>query len=370
MKKIAKFIEKHDNIAMLILLIIITSALSYYRNLNANDELWNFSNIYKMYNGYAIYKDINVIITPLYFWTGKIIFSIFGANYVVFRTYQAVIPYTLLFFIIYKIFKKIGIKKYNSAIYTSVIGIIYIRNLKEANYNILAIAFVMLGIYSLISNKTYKKQSILQALIVVLTFLTKQNIGIYYLIGLIIYELIFEKQNKITKIKTILLECGIIVALLLTFYGFMKKNGIWKYFINYAFGGIGEFATKNLSSIILSTITIAIIIATVIILIIIKKYKLPLTEEQKRSTQILGIFAIIMQSIAYTIFNTAHILMASVNYIIFMIFIINEVATRCIQKKHTIKLEKIKKRNTTFYNNTKFSNKYICKYLLFKRNSK
>ena len=38
----------------------------------SNDELWNFQNIYKMINGYTIYNDSNVIITPIFFYLNHV----------------------------------------------------------------------------------------------------------------------------------------------------------------------------------------------------------------------------------------------------------------------------------------------------------
>ena len=113
MKKLLKLINKHDNISMLIWLIILTSTFVFWHNMDANDELWNFSNIYKMYNDYVIYKDINVIITPLFFTVGQILFKLLGANYLVFRLYEGVIIYTFLFFIMYqKMLKLLFIKTF------------------------------------------------------------------------------------------------------------------------------------------------------------------------------------------------------------------------------------------------------------------
>ena len=40
------------------------------------DEMWNFQNIYKMYNGYKIYIDANVVTTPIFHFIGMIIFKL------------------------------------------------------------------------------------------------------------------------------------------------------------------------------------------------------------------------------------------------------------------------------------------------------
>ena len=87
-EKVKQHLEKHEIIYILILIIFAISCRSFnISELTSNDELWNFSNIYNMTCGFTIYKDINVIITPLFFWIGTLLFKIFGSNYLTFRFY-------------------------------------------------------------------------------------------------------------------------------------------------------------------------------------------------------------------------------------------------------------------------------------------
>ena len=83
MNKIKK-IYKYDNIILIVLLFVFFLG-SFNVALSNSDEAWTFSMIYQMNKGYTIYKDINVIITPLFFYLIKFIFGIFGANFVVYR---------------------------------------------------------------------------------------------------------------------------------------------------------------------------------------------------------------------------------------------------------------------------------------------
>ena len=319
MKKLLKLINKHDNISMLIWLIILTSTFAFWHNMDANDELWNFSNIYKMYNDYVIYKDINVIITPLFFTVGQILFKLLGANYLVFRLYEGVIIYTFLFFIMYQVFKKLKIQKINSAIYTTAIGLIMLIKTFDGEYNILSVAFVILGIYYIILNKKNYKQGIIQGIIIFLIFMTKQNVSVYYLIGLMLWQLI-EKNEFKAKIKLIITEIGTLLILILTFFLVMQTIGIWNDFINYAFLGIKEFATHNIIEPQNAKIPIIITIQIIIIASIVKIFKIPIIEEQWRNTKILAIFSILMQMLSYPIFNVVHILNANVVFLIFMAY--------------------------------------------------
>src|SRR5574344_269446 len=142
-----------DNIIVLIFLILSIIAISANVRIRVNDELWNFSNIYKMCNGYEIYKDLNVIITPLFFCIGELLFKVFGANYFVFRVYNVII-YTMFFYLIYQIFMLLKIDK---KIAKGFVAMIYaptaLAFTQGANYNVLAFNFVLLGVYLYIRNK-------------------------------------------------------------------------------------------------------------------------------------------------------------------------------------------------------------------------
>lgn len=64
--KTIKFIKKYDIDVVIIILLLITPII-FCTYMGFEDELWNFANTYKIYNGYKVYKDINIIITPLFF---------------------------------------------------------------------------------------------------------------------------------------------------------------------------------------------------------------------------------------------------------------------------------------------------------------
>ena len=103
-QKILNNLKKCDNILIIIIFAIMISGVSLFIKVQPNDELWNFANIYKMTNGFKIYTDLNIIITPLFFYLAQIFFNIFGANILSFRMFNILI-YTGLIFIIYNLFK-------------------------------------------------------------------------------------------------------------------------------------------------------------------------------------------------------------------------------------------------------------------------
>ena len=147
MEKISTFIKKHDNISVIIVIIFTLLGICLNVNIYISDELWNYQNICKMLNGYKIYTDANVIVTPLFHFIGFIILKIFGTNILVFRIYNILIL-TFVCFFIYLIIKELCNSKFRAFTYLLVIlyEIISIAP-TGANYNTLAMGFVLLGTY-------------------------------------------------------------------------------------------------------------------------------------------------------------------------------------------------------------------------------
>lgn len=189
-------IKKHDNLILWLAVTIFSAVAIFMVRLRIGDEMWNFANIYKMVNGYQIYKDANVIITPIFFIIGEIAFKILGANYFVFRILDILI-YSTMILIVYNILKQLKIGKINSLLYTLIIHyFMYTIVHGGANYNILAIMLVLLGIYIILKYNNTKRFIILNGIIIYLTIFTKQNIGVYYFIGTILMRIFQPKRPK------------------------------------------------------------------------------------------------------------------------------------------------------------------------------
>ena len=326
MKEIISKIKEKDDIIIFLMVLCISVGITLNMSIVATDEIWNLQSIYKMYNGYEIYKEFNVIITPLFFWCAEFIFHLFGANLVIFRLSHCVLM-TIYYLLIYKLLKKLEIPKSISLLvnlgfislgFTGLISFPLIRT--GFNYNQMAMLFVILGIY-LLTNKRFQKNYILQAILTVLAFLTKQTVGIYYIIANIIY-LIVSNNSKEEKIKKgiqyiIFMILGIFLFLLILFC-----NDILYNFFDYAFGGILEFADKNVafefkSLAYLVTITILNIVTSV--LVIKKKC---FTNEQEENIKRLLIFSIVFAFVAYPIFNQFHVILVMSFSVINLVYII------------------------------------------------
>ena len=298
---------------------ILLFAFIYLVLVTSNDELWNFQNIYKMINGYKIYNDSNVIITPIFFYLGAIFLEVFSAKFVVFRIYN-IISVIILFVISYKIMKKLDLSKNLIAVYLSLLFLLMFQSIVAgANYNTLGCIFILLGIYLYI---TKKSTNFKQGLLIFLVFFTKQNTGIFYALSVIIYELFENKLSKkyildqLKKFIFFLMPSSLVLL-------FMHFNGNLEGFINYCFGGLFEFGGSNLVftaapfyyALPLSSIGIYIFT-------ILKKDTIFKTFKDNfwYTLKLLFIFALINTFTVYPIFNSSHFIYTFPYHLIFIFY--------------------------------------------------
>ena len=329
-EKMRQFIIKHDELFFVIIFFIIIFGITINIETVPTDEVWNFQNIYKMYNGYKIYIDANVITTPLFHIIGLILFKIFGANFFIFKIYGIFIN---LFLILgeYKILKSLNISKLNSLCLSFILFLAQITVYHNTtNYNALCLTFITYGVLIVLKRKNFSNNKFvfLESLIVFFILLTKQNIGIIYFISIVLYNLIFEieKFGNIFKI-------GIINIFLLTIFIFiMDRLGILNGFISYAILGIGEFIARNFA--ITGPIIRLITISSVdLIFVIFFNYKKMLNAEENKNINIISLFSFLLLAVAYPIFNVYHIdvalffmyiLLVYIMYLIFYDFFSNK----------------------------------------------
>ena len=308
-------------IFIIAIIIFAIAAFSFNINIAANDELWNFSNIYKMSYGEKIYQDINVIVTPLFFYIGQIFFEIFGANYLVFRIYNLIL-YSLLFYLIYKLFKKLGLPRTRALTYLMIIYFVICPFITlGANYNILAFIFVLIGIIYNLDEKKKKFEVVIQGLIIFLVFMSKQNIGILYMCGVIVNILIKqdELKNKIFKSLKII---GAFILFTFLYLIYIYINGSFWSFINYTVLGLFDFKENNLLfDGYIFLFIFEIIISILLIYIIVRKKNL-IDKIVRNRMLILLSFSIPLLFNAYPIFNKGHIMLSSIFSIITLVYFI------------------------------------------------
>lgn len=333
--------KKKQYLKIILILIVILSAFTFNMKLEAGDDLWNFSNIYKMTKGYTIYKDMNVIITPLFFYLGEIFLKMFGTNMMVYKIYAFFIIYLFLFLEIYILYRKMKMKNIDATLFTVAITIITVLIINMASYNMFAITFIILGIINALKYKRNIIDNIIQGIIIFLVFMTKQNIGIYYICGLALSNLLKYKKIKIVFKYTFVQITTFL--LLFAMYLLAIKNYNMYDFINYAFLGISEFATENLKCRIDKIIFVVFEVIVSIIMILLtynKKIKFKLRE--KINIRTLFPISIFMIAISYPIFNFAHMYISGFVFFISMIYALYIIIIRDIfengekQKKRAI----------------------------------
>ena len=325
MKKVISYIKKHNNVFVLILiaLILITKAYNVY--LNNGDESYNFLNSYKLANGLTIYKDNNVIITPLFFYIASIFLKILGENILVYRTLNLVIS-SFTFFLCYVIFKELKVNKRFSLLYTLIITALLSSLLGGgANYNILSYGFYLLGFYLILKLPKGNLKSIVQGIMIFIIFLTYQKLGAAYFIAIIVYEII----NK--DFKSLFKELFIAFLLLVIFLLYLYFNQNLYEFINYAILGMKEFGSKNwaiegnIFSILLFLLIPILTLLSVIITTRTIKDKLNIENNQEIVYKMYFsfIFAVFTYIIIIPIINVYHVFLASILMLISLMYIID-----------------------------------------------
>lgn len=316
-----KKVNTFQNVVMLILFLFVVIFLLFLNRLTAVDELWNFQNVCKMSNGLKIYTDANVIITPIFFYVASFLCKLFGANIVVFRIYNVLI-YIGIFGATYKILKDLKACKYFLVLYIAlIIEFMFPIINAGANYNMLAIALALMGL-NLYVNK--KNNNINQGILIFLIFFTKQNIGVLYAMAIIIYELYKNKFSKkfildqLKKFLFFIIPTGIMILQ-------MYLNGNLLDFINYAFGGLFDFGTNNITFVADSFfLLMPIVVIILYIFVCVKKNNLLkdiINQEVFDNLTLLFIFSMMMTFIIYPIINTAHVLMVMPLYLIFVFYL-------------------------------------------------
>lgn len=237
-KMINKIKENKYQLLELIIIFIITLLFNLVCNQFNLDELWNYGFSYNISNGLIPYKDFNMIITPLFPLLGALFLTIFGKTLLVFHMFNALVCTAIFYFM-----KKFIPKNYYVA-YPILLCFSF------PNYNV----FCILLLYILMYLENKKSNDYLIGIFLGLTFITKQNIGIYLCI-----PTLFTKDIK----KMIKRAIGFTIPILLLLVYLLINNNLYE-FIDYAFLGVSSFAQKNT---MISTTNIIVISITSLYLI-------------------------------------------------------------------------------------------------------
>lgn len=267
---------KKKDILILIIIFIYTGILITYSNAD-NDLIWNYGFSYNFANHLLMYKDYNMVITPLYPFLGGILMRILGNNFLIFNLYNTILS-TILYYYLYK--------KYP---HTFIPSIILISFILRPSYNFLVLFLVLI----LLNIKEEKDFFI--GFILGLLFLTKQSFIL----------LILPSIYLITKPKRLFKRIGAFFLPCLFFLIYFILTNTFLDFFNYTFLGLFSFSSKN-SFFNLGTI---FILSLIIYLFL---YYL-------KTKDIKVLYLITYQIMAYPIFNTMHIILSIIPVIIYFL---------------------------------------------------
>ena len=266
MKK--KFKQNKNLIIELFIIFLITLVYNLIFAELTHDEVWNYGFASNISNGLLPYKNFNMVLTPLYPFLGSIFLIIFGKNLVVFHIFNAIMC-TIIFYLI---------KKLVPSGYYIVYAFLLLFSLP--NYNLLC----LLLLYLLMYMEDKKLNDYLIGIVLGLTFLTKQNIGI-----MLCVPTLFTKDIK-RILKRII---GFSIPNIIFLIYLLITDSLYD-FINYTILGLSSFASNNILISIWVTLTI---IAIIYLIYVYFKHK-----------DIKAIYLLSFQVMAFPIIDTYHVL--------------------------------------------------------------
>jgi hypothetical protein len=209
--------------SIFIISFIITFIYGFFFYAISCDEIWNYGFAYNINIGLIMYRDFNMVITPLYPLLASLFINLFGNYLYSMYIFNSIICAA----IVCLMYKKIKFKSF----------IIFpiLLNFIQLGYNLFSLFLTVLILCSCDSNNKYK--DIMLGLLVSFIFLTKQNIGFVYLVPLIFYSKNFKAFLK--RIISFLIPILFLII-------YLYKNDALYDFIDYCFLGLFDFGKSNL----------------------------------------------------------------------------------------------------------------------------
>lgn len=338
------------------------------------DELWNYNTARQIANGLVPYKDISMITTPLLPTIVAIILKLTTDELIIFRIITAIIS-TAITFVTYLLFKQILKNKCTSIILSGIILYIYYKNfMLDYNFVVLLITLIIeylelkkLEKTPIINDKNEviqynnenindkeninvaiikdNKNNLMIGLLAGLAICTKQTVGVFVALGILVAPLLFvsNKENFKQYIKNALARVIGILIPVIAFIGFLIVLGSLKYFIEYALLGIKTFSNSiSYKSLINSEDKMlknfAIILPTFLMLILVaialnsipKKKKLPIYLIGR--LEIMVTYSASMLIVLYPIADKTHFYIAMLPLLILCIYVIFEILKKIYGK--------------------------------------
>ena len=142
--------KNKQNILLVIFIFISVFSMIIIKPIDDLDEIWNYNTARAISEGLTPYKDISMITTPLLPMITAIFLKLI-ANEVIISRILAVLMWTGILFIIYKIFMLLFKEENISLICVSLIGILC-RDIYCIDYNIAVLFMAIIILYQELKN--------------------------------------------------------------------------------------------------------------------------------------------------------------------------------------------------------------------------
>ncbi len=193
------------------------------------DEIWNYGFSHNIYKGLIVYRDFNMVMTPLYSMLMSMFFLLFGSSMLVMHTVNSVML-TGMIYLIERIIKK----KYNIGIF--LILLIFPMSLVFPSYNI----FLLMLFILIICLEKERRNDYLIGFILGFFILTKQSVGVFVtLVGLL--YVIKSKDRFLKRLVGCFVPCFCFLIYLIL------SNSLLS-FLDLCFFGLLDFGKSNGSS--------------------------------------------------------------------------------------------------------------------------
>lgn len=212
--------KKNIKYIILFLLILIFNLIIFPTDL---DEIWLYGFSHNMYNGLIPYLDFNMIVTPLYNFILSIPFYLFGSSMLIYHISQALL-FTGLSYFLFDLLK--------GKAWFIILFCFFPVSIFSQGYNVLLFYFFVLLVWLEKNNKN----DYIIGVILALSLLTKQSVGVMFLLPSLIY---IKNYKKILK-----RFCGFIIPCLI-FLIYLICSGSLYSFIDLCILGLFDFATGN-----------------------------------------------------------------------------------------------------------------------------
>lgn len=250
------------------------------------DEIWCYGFSHNIYSGLIPYKDFNMIVTPFYAFLISIPFHLFGSNILVFHVFQAFLL-TLGFKFLFDL---IGRKTWILFLFI----FIPITNFFPG-YN-LFLFFLLIILIWLEEKSNYKYKDYIIGTIIGISILTKQSVGVFFIIPSLFY--IKDKKRIIKRMICAFIPCFIFLIYLILTRSLSN-------FIDLCFLGLFDFTTENGRTFTLGFyLTVILFILTIYFMIKDKK-------------KIIYCYTLCFYSMAIPLFDAKHF------GLVFLIFLFN-----------------------------------------------